>query len=312
MPSSPISEAFAATGPVAVVGHDAGASNLILGWLRQLPGIELRPCFAGPALALWQRESRAITCIDVETALDGAALLVSGTSYADDTEHRARRLARKRGVRSAGVIDHWVNYAGRFSRGGEDVLPDEIWVADEYAAATARETFIDTPVRQLPNSYLDGLAAEVRAIAACSPRGPGRRILYVLEPIRAGWTAAPGSGEFEALDFTLQRLAEFGLLDGAELRLRPHPSDPPGKYDAWLSAHPGLAAAPDPSPSLAAAIAWADLVIGCETYALVVAAAAGRQVLSSLPPQAPRCRLPIREIIHLRDMTNADSLSRAR
>lgn len=312
MPSSPISEAFAANGPVVVVGHDAGASNLILGWLGQLSGVELRPCFAGPALTLWLQVGGAPASGDIAAALDGAALLVSGTSHSDEREHLARVLARQRGIRSVGVIDHWVNYAGRFSRGGEEVLPDEIWVADEHAAALARDTYPATTVRQLPNSYLDALAATVRAAASGLARGSGRRILYVLEPIRASWTVAPGSGEFEALDFALQRLAGFGLLDDVELRLRPHPSDPAGKYDAWLTAHPALAAVLDPSPTLADAIAWADLVIGCETYALVVAAAAGRQVLSSLPPQAPRCRLPIREIIHLREMTNADCLSRAR
>ena len=33
-------------------------------------------------------------------------------------------------------------------------------------------------------------------------------------------------------------------------------------------------------------------VVGCESQALVVALAAGRQVWSSLPPWAPPCRLP--------------------
>jgi hypothetical protein len=32
--------------------------------------------------------------------------------------------------------------------------------------------------------------------------------------------------------------------------------------------------------------------VGCESMALVVALAAGREVFSSLPPWAPPCRLP--------------------
>ena len=39
------------------------------------------------------------------------------------------------------VLDHWVNYKERFIRGGELILPDEIWVCDNHALALAKKAF---------------------------------------------------------------------------------------------------------------------------------------------------------------------------
>jgi len=288
--------------PVVTAAHDAGATNLIIGWLRDRSDIELRTCLAGPAAELWTAAFGGVKIVPLTDALQGAGTLLSGTSYASSLEHQARFLAKERGIRSIGVIDHWVNYPDRFIREGTRVLPDEIWVADEDALAIAVACFPGIAVRQQPNLYLAGLVAQVRA-ADIEPRhGKSRRVLYALEPICHPWAQGGEAGEFQALDYFVQCGQHLGLDATAEIRLRPHPSDPQGKYDAWLARNAGWNLCLDPNPSLAKSIAWADTVVGCETYALVVGLAAGRRVVSALPPQAPRCRLPMKDIIHLRDI----------
>jgi hypothetical protein len=292
--------------PLAIVAHDAGAANHLIAWIQAAgaAGPALRPCLAGPALALWQRAGLGPT-LALEEALDGAGALLSGTGWASDLEHMARRLARQRGLRSVAVIDHWTNYRSRFERAGEVVLPDEIWVADAEAAALARAAFGAVPVRQQPNLYLAAQvaavhAAEVRRLeGGAAPRTGGTRVLYVLEPIRDAWGALAEPGEFAALDFFVSRLPALGLGAGDPIRLRPHPSDPPGKYDAWLARHSLLDVALDGHAGLAEALAWADTVAGCQTYAMVVALAAGRRVVSTVPPWAPACVLPQSGIVHL-------------
>lgn len=289
--------------PLAVAAHDAGAANLIIGWLRGRRDIDVRPCLAGPAVDLWTAAFGKPQILPPTEALLGAAALLSGTSYASDLEHQARALAKERGIHSIGGIDHWVNYPDRFLRAGNRVLPDEIWVADEDALTIAAACFPGITVRQQPNLYLAELVAQVRA-ADCEPRpDAARRVLYALEPIRHAWAAVGAAGEFQALDYFVQCGRQLGLDGTAEIRLRPHPSDPPGKYDAWLARHGDWNLRIDPSASLAQSIAWADTVVGCETYAMAVALAAGRRVISTLPPHAPLCRLPMKGIIHLRDLT---------
>ncbi|MCJ0764277.1 hypothetical protein [Variovorax terrae] len=286
--------------PVAVVCHDAGAANIILATLRAEPDRLYLPVMQGPAAALWQASGLAPACtLPLKTALAGAGSLLSGTGWASDLEHEARRCAKASGLPSVAVIDHWVNYAERFERAGEQVLPDEIWVGDADALAIAARTFAGTRLRQIPNLYL---SQQIAAIAAPAPSQAGH-ILYVLEPIRYSWRGATQAGEFEALDYFLANLDRLGERRDWSIRLRPHPSDRAGKYDDWLSRQPGFDIALDDSPNLAAAIGWAEWVAGCETTALVIALGAGRKTLSTLPPAAPPCRLPQAGLRHLRELS---------
>jgi hypothetical protein len=287
--------------PVAVACHDAGATNLIIGWLRRRQSLDLRPIMSGPAEKLWRQAFPKAAFVDFDTAFDGASIVVTGTGWASRVEHDARKAARQKKIRIVAAIDHWVNYNERFVRDGETILPDEIWVADEYALAEARRCFPGILVRQLPNFYLEDQAKQI-LLANLSVPDKGE-ILYALEPLRNSWSRSPDlPGEFEAFEYFVNNLAVLGINSQAKIRLRPHPSDPPGKYDELLHSSQDFVVSLSNASSLAEAIASAHWVVGCETFALVVALHAGRRVVSTLPPWAPPCRLPFSDIIRLRDI----------
>lgn len=275
----------AAPARVAVVCHDAGACNLILPWLDR-PQLQLQAWMGGPAAAAWQRRfgTRGL-CVSLEEALEGASLLISGTGWASTMEHDARVLAARRRVRAVGVIDHWVNYPQRFERGGCVQWPDEFWVTDAQAFALAARHFPLQRLRLQPDLQL----AEQLAAVAPPPPPEEAEILYLLEPARSRW-GRELEGEWQALAWFEATRHRAGLPDHARVRLRPHPSDPPGKYAAWLAERPH--AVLDSHPTLAQALSGARWVVGCESHAMTVALAAGREVYTSLPPWAPACRLP--------------------
>lgn len=287
--------------PLAVVCHDAGACNVILPWLRR-PGLNLRPVMDGPAAALYRRHfSEAATMgrgTELDAALDGAAMLLSGTGWASDLEHRARQKARARGIFSVAVIDHWVNYPMRFERQGATVWPDEFWVTDARAAEIAALCFPGAVVRCFDNLYLQAEAAAVAPPPSVPPEQA--QVLYVLEPMRTDWGRGV-AGEFQALDHFMRTRVAAGVPAKAPIRLRPHPSEPAGKYERWIATQRGRAdVALDTEATLAAAIGASTWVVGCESFALVIALTAGRRVFTSLPPWAPACRLPQPGIVRLR------------
>jgi len=291
--------------PLAVVCHDAGACNVILPWLDDAGPLDLRAVMQGPAAALWRarfgmagagrhpRVGHARLVERIDDALDGAAMLLSGTGWATPLEHEARQRAARRGVRSAAVIDHWVNYPERFERAGVVQWPDEFWVTDAEAVTLVCRHFPGAAVRCHNNLYLEEQAG---TIARCNPREAD--LLYVLEPMRSDWGRGV-AGEFQALDYFVAQREAAGIAAHLPVRLRPHPSDAPGKYDAWLARHAAAGYSLDRHATLATAMGRAAWVVGCESYALVVGLAAGRQVWSSLPPWAPACRLPHAGIRHL-------------
>ena len=310
---------------VAVCAHNAGAASHLAAWLAPLQP-QLRLCLAGPAGQLFNARlgTASSTWLTLDEALDGAQVLISGTSWASDLEHRARRLASERGITSVAVLDHWLNYRERFQRDGHEVLPDALWVADAEAAARANAAFPSVPVLQLPNYWLDEICStvkEIRGSAAPSqllqPNRPAKRLLYLLKPIRVPWSQGPAgaaeAGEFQGLRYWLQQLPKLIEVDWlapkAELEalvLRLQPSEPLGKYDSLIAE--AAVAWPirlDRAFSLAESLAWADATFGCETQALVAAMACNVPACSTVPPWAPPCRLPHASLLHLSTLEGA-------
>jgi hypothetical protein len=277
--------------PTAVVAHDAGAANLIIAWVKAW-GWQVRACVRGPAVKLWEQAFPALPIWETpEEAMEGCASLLTGTGWASTLEHDARREGRSRGLRVAAVVDHWVNYSPRFERAGESVWPNELWVADAWAAQIARQALPSLPIRQFENLYLQAQVAQV------SPSPGDGTLLYVLEPVRNDWGRGV-EGEFQALEYFL---AHRHLLEPEPIRrilLRPHPSDPAGKYARYLDADSHIKL--DRSGGMAEALSQAGMVAGVESFALTLALAAGRTVYSSLPPWAPALRLPQEGIRQIR------------
>jgi len=304
-----------AYGPVALVAHDAGAASHIAAWFSTL-NLPLHIYAEGPAKALFSRVFDQPLEASLNSAVYKSSAVVTGTGWASDLEHRARKLALSQNITSISVLDHWVNYRERFQWGGGEVLPDQLWVSDADAASLATAVFPNVPVRQLPNLWLEGLCKAVQAIRSGStcisqPRRPARRLLYLLEPIRVPWSQGPGgaseAGEIQGLRYLLQQLPIL-IKQGwvapqhelETLSLRPHPSEPQGKYDALISE--AAASWPiqlDRASTLAKSLAWADVAFGCETQALVAALACNLPSFTTVPPWAPACRLPQPNLVHI-------------
>lgn len=281
--------------PIAVVAHDAGAANLLLAWLKVWGG-PVRAYMAGPAAKLWvEAFPDRPMCVSLDDALDGASCLVTGTGWGSRLEHDARVRACTMSVHSVAVLDHWVNYPQRFERDGQVQWPDEVWVADVWARQLAHEVLPGISVQQFENLYLKNQVAKVR------PASGQGTVLYVLEPVRQFW-GRDVEGEFQALDFALAHLELFCPCGTRQILLRPHPSEPPGKYSTYLMRDPRIRL--DTSADMAQALSVANIVVGVESFALTLALAAGRPVYSSLPPWAPALRLPQEGIQQIRYLSS--------
>ena len=117
--------------PLCVICHDAGASNQIVGLLRDQGIKQFKLSAQGPASDIFKKHFPLINSLPMELALEGVKTLLSGTSVSSVLEHEARKLAKNKGIKSLAVVDHWVNYPERFERNDEFVLADEILVSDE-------------------------------------------------------------------------------------------------------------------------------------------------------------------------------------
>jgi hypothetical protein len=201
-----------------------------------------------------------------------------------------------------------VLYRERFIRDGEPHYPDEIWVGDSVAEARAKEVFGELPVRLVENPYFNDIRSELARLPdARLPRGDkGLSVLYVCEPKRAlalrqfGDERHFGYVEEEALRYFLENCDALGAPVSL-VRVRPHPSEPQDKYN-WALRGTEVPVQIGGQRTLAEEIVDSDVVVGCESMAMIVGMLAGKRVISSIPPSGSPCNLPQPEIEHLRNL----------
>ncbi|MGZ5056409.1 MAG: hypothetical protein ACXWAT_15910, partial [Methylobacter sp.] len=109
-----------------------------------------------------------------------------------------------------------------------------------------------------------------------------------------------GYTEFDAIEYFLENINVLG--DPVErVVIRPHPSDISGKYDWIINKYAGIVKLSDGKP-LIEEIVDSDVVVGCESMALVIGLLAHKRVVSCIPPGGPVCRLPQTDILHFREL----------
>jgi hypothetical protein len=284
---------------LAIVAHDAGGAQILSSYLRR-QGREYRDAcvfaLAGPARGIFESKLGPLASTNPEAAVTASASLLCGTGWQTDWELRAIGAARQARKRSAAFLDHWVNYRERFTRGGQLQLPDEVWVGDEIALELARTQLPEVPARLLENPYFLDVREQLEALPRRAARSGGQRVLYLCEPVREhalkqyGDERHWGYTEEDALRYFLDHLQVLGK-SVASIVVRPHPSEAAEKYEPLLR-DVGLPVRFSTETDLLADIADSDIVVGCNSMAMVIGLLAGRRVVCCIPPGGRPCVLP--------------------
>jgi hypothetical protein len=290
---------------LAVVAHDAGGAELVSSYVRR-QGLSCLYVLEGPALQVFERKLGSIRTVPLEMAVDQASSLLCGTSWQSELEFNALALAREAGKPAVVFLDHWINYRERFTRGNELRLPDEIWVGDDIAKSLAATILPGVPLRLVDNPYFSDLRRE---LASLTPSPSVRAdadtlsVLYVCEPVsehmkrQFGNERHLGYVEHEALSYFLAHVQVLGQSVG-RIVIRPHPSEAADKYD-WAQKESGLQVVLGGRHTLLQEVLDCDVVVGCESMAMVVGLLAGKRVVSTIPPGGRPCVLPYPEIERL-------------
>ena len=286
-----------------IVTNDAGAANHIIAWINESNLCNFRIYAKGPSIQLWLIKFPKITLYNnISKALSGSNKLIAGTGWASDEEFNSIKLAKQKNIYSIAVIDHWTNYESRFIRDGEKILPNEIWVTDNYALDLAKKIFNKIPVHLKPNHYLENLTSEIKN-KEIKPRSESTNILYLAEPILSAKNNDEIGLEFIALNFFMQNVNSLPINDKCVIKLRPHPSEKNDKYLEFEKKFKDLIQI-DIENSLAELITWSDIVIGYQTYALVVAFFSNKITYLCDPDLIPASNLPFPEINRLSSLIN--------
>ena len=294
---------------VTLVSNDAGGAELV-SRLARASQWQVTAVIDGPARRIFDEVLGNYPAAELSAALAVADVLVSGSGWSTTLEYDALIQARLLGIPSIAVLDHWVNYTERFSRNGRLVLPDVFWVGDRDALRVARRAFPDTPIVLVPNLLFEEALTEFGRCPARLSSGHGDRILVVCESISEHYAAGSpeatqlGYDENDALRFFLSNIEALSH-NLQSITVRPHPHEADAKYNWAAREFPLLPLQINKNDTIIAAIADADIVVGCESTAMVLGLLAGRRVVSMIPPTGLACRLPQHSIEPLSTLVHA-------
>ncbi|MEH6447890.1 MAG: hypothetical protein V7765_04430 [Oleispira sp.] len=285
---------------ISIVTHDAGAANHLFSWLKESidTSSKFKVCAEGPSKKLFFDYFPELTTVSLSECIEFSDTVITGTGWASDLEHQARCLSHQKGKMNIAFVDHWTNYKSRFIRNGIEQMPSEIWVADSYAREMAEKIFHGTTVVEIESFYLKNQIQEIHSLTPNNLQETNKW-LFVMEPIRDSWGQTKDLPEIESFRAFMGKLEALNNGVEVELIIKPHPSDPVDKYDFLTQEYTDFNLRVDNKSSLASLIASSKVIIGFQTYAMVVALAAGKKVVGALPGYAPPSLLPHNEIVLL-------------
>ena len=286
-----------------VAAYDAGGAEVLSSYVKNKAG-DYVFFLNGPAVNIFQSKIGEISIVAIDDVISDVSEVLLSTGWATDFEYNTLKKAKEAGIRTIAFLDHWVNYEERFVRNAVKILPDEIWIGDSYAQAIAKKKFGSTVViKYVENPYFIDIKEELSKIHKQADSGT---ILYVCEPIaehalkRYGKENYWGYTEFDALTFFLDNIKSLNA-DVKKIIIRPHPSENLHKYDELLAHYKhGIRVCRD--NSLFEQVASSDVIVGCQSMAMVVGLLLEKKVVSSIPLKKNQCALPFDSIIRMSDM----------
>ena len=299
---------------VAIVSHDAGGAEILSSWAHFCKH-SFSLVLAGPALKIFKNKCPHAEILSLEEAIKKSDWVLCGTGWQTSFERDAIKYAKDNKKKVIAYLDHWVNYKERFHNGLDQIFPDEIWVADKYAEKIASNIFSDIPITLIDNPYLNELKTQIKKLSIDNEKylENKKSILYVCEPkkehafLKYGDERYWGYTEDDALNYFYKNL-KYINKDIKEIKVRLHPSEKKGKYD-WFKNFNSRLIKIVSEESLIVDIINSDIIVGCESMALVVGLLANKTVISGIPPNGRQCQLPQKEIIHLRDLIASRQLN---
>ena len=294
---------------VLLAANDVGGAQAVSLWARE-NSVEFFVIGTGPAIDVFHKNLGVCNDLNISEAIDRVDFVLTGTGWQTDFEKSVIALAKEKKRYVVSFLDNWDHFEYRFLVNGVNVFPDEIWVADEYAYAIARNAFPDQKITLKYDPYLGSFDFELlkKKSKRAKSRNHALTILFLTENLQSYALARFkdkkyfGYDELDAIQYLLENTSKLGI-DNFKLAIRLHPTEAPEKYESLVIQNENIFWA-NPKRDLIDELIECDLVAGCQTMALIVALEMGKRVISCVPSFGVPCVLPHEGIYHLNDLQN--------
>lgn len=296
---------------IAVVSHDAGASELLCALILHHHNDVKWHIFAlpnSPMAYICERLNLSFSPIGdggVPLKILKPDALFFGTGWQDKIERPFVKHCKKHHIPTVAFLDHWSNYRERFDYPQDnwrDNCGDFTAVFDPKALELATSLELPHPL-PLPNLYLQKLIED----ASTKTITPSQNLLFLSEPTDAvalrtyGNENYWGFTQYSALEDILKNFARF---ECAGVTIRLHPSETGEGFKKITKKYPHIRIQINDAKTfdLTSQLLSAKVILGFDTMALYTAALMGKNILSYLPSKTRNFLLPLPKKVQFRTL----------
>lgn len=291
---------------IAVISHDAGASEILVAYIKAHQNQAKWFLCALPGSAFEKIAQREGLSTQPDLDLFGFDALFFGTGWKEHPERAYLKEAKQLGIPSFAFLDHWSSYRERFDYPNDQWrknLPAFVVTSDKKAEKIAKE-FALSEVLRVNNFYQENELSNLRNERVAE----GNNLLFLSEPTKEVALASHGDAnywgfdQYSALEDILTHFEHFNT-QGLSIRL--HPSEADNTYKNVLKKFPHIRSEVYPAGfyPLAKDLMRAKMIIGFDTVALYTAALLEKPVISYLPSDNRDFCLPLPPSHQLRALT---------
>lgn len=266
---------------------DSGASNLIYYWyIANKKKYIFSFSLNGFAKKIFKKKNKKLN-----SKID---LIITGTGKIKNKYIGAIKYGKKNNIKTISFLDHYVNYNSRFVFKKISILPDEIWTFDKPSFLIAKKFYKTTKIYIKKNFYLDFLKKKYQIYL--------KKKLIIKKYLNILFLSEPSLINKNLKKEISQNIFTFLNQYNKKIKLifRLHPSE--NKNDLFRSISTliinikNITFSVDKNLSIAKSLYEADIVIGGETYAMVLALKLKKKVFTYLPVKNYTFNLPFKKI----------------
>lgn len=257
---------------IGIVSHDSGGANIINSLAKFFKDIRFNLYARGPAKSIFNAKN--IDFIDDENIFfNKVDFIIFGTG-STSFEKKYLKFAKSKNIKTAAILDHFVNFRQRFTDGSSILYPDYCFVCDEYSLDIAYKELAPFKNIGLCKNYLiESMCQEIKSFS----KKRTNSVLYVLENIQEEWDDKLQPWEIAFNNF-YNNFYKKNNFDS--IIVRPHPKDSPSLYKSLKKFDEVIF---DLYSSPINSLSKVSVVVGVESYLLYLAYYCGFDVYTSIP-----------------------------
>ena len=231
---------------------------------------KINTILTGPALKIFKKFNLIYKNFDkrrLNSLVKKSTMIYTGTGWQTDLEKSAILLAKKHKIKVISFVDHWVNYRQRFLLNAKKILPDEILVNNKRAETQLKfdSFFKKSKIKLITNFYKKYILKKTKVFRFI--KNNKFNILFISEPFIKKIHGF--SNQDIIVEFVRYLRANFKKKIILNIRMHPSQKEIDFRFVKKIK-YQNIILKISNRENLEEDIITNDLVIGCNSYALIV------------------------------------------